>query len=331
MDNEDEETRMTEAHTVPESAIRRDSRMQDPQEHAGRLSGWDQHYEQISRGAFHSRLVEIQFADIHIFEETLEQAVFQTGHAHHDIVALGVFSALSGDARWHGCCVGLDDVLFLDGSSELLLSTPQNSTLYAVGVPVAALEPWCEHAPLPVRESAHRMAATPLHDRAAAQRLRTALAAVIGELLLRPEEALPSSVARRLRDELVMLVADQLHGEPDPLEKTAASKAKEVVQRSRAYALDRRDAPPTLLDLCRHAHVSPRTLQYCFQSVLGESPASYIKMLRLNGARKDLKRLDEGVWIGDVAANWGFWHLSQFASDYRRMFDELPSATRAAR
>lgn len=322
---------MPASDSLTTSAVRRDSRMRDPQEHAGQLSGWDQQYEQISRGPFRSRLIEIEFAGIHVFEETLEQAVFQTGRCRHDVVALGVFSRLSGEARWHGLSVGLDDVLFLDGCSELLLSTPQNSTLYAVDVPLAILEPWCEHAPLPARESAHRLAERPLRDRVAAQRLREGLGAVIGELLLRPEEILPAAVSRRLRDEFLMLVADLLQGEPDPREQTAGVKAKDVVRRARAYALERRDAPPTLLELCRHTHVSPRTLQYCFQSVLGESPASYMKMLRLNGARNDLKRSAGFALVSDVAANWGFWHLSQFASDYRRMFGELPSATRAAR
>jgi len=33
--------------------------------------------------------------------------------------------------------------------------------------------------------------------------------------------------------------------------------------------------------------------------------------------------------VGDVAARWGFWHLSRFAADYSRLFGELPSATRA--
>jgi AraC family ethanolamine operon transcriptional activator len=33
--------------------------------------------------------------------------------------------------------------------------------------------------------------------------------------------------------------------------------------------------------------------------------------------------------VGDVAARWGFWHLSRFAADYRQHFGELPSATRA--
>jgi AraC family ethanolamine operon transcriptional activator len=31
--------------------------------------------------------------------------------------------------------------------------------------------------------------------------------------------------------------------------------------------------------------------------------------------------------VQDVAARWGFWHLSHFASDYRAMFGELPSDT----
>ena len=322
---------MTASATLPTCATRRDSLLRDPQEHAGQLSGWEQHYEQISCGAFRSRLVEIDLAGIHIFEETLEQAVFQTGRCGADVIALGVFSQLSGEARWHGMSVGLDDVLFLDSRSELLLSTPKHSTLYAVDVPVAVIEPWCEQTPLSVRDSAHRLAATPLHNLVAAQRLREGLRAVIGELLLRPEETVPANVSGRLRDEFVMLVADLLQGEPHPREKASAGKAKEVVRRARAYALERRDAPPTLLELCRHTHVSPRTLQYCFQSVLGESPASCMKMLRLNGARSELKRPGASDRVSEVAANWGFWHLSQFAADYRRMFGELPSATRASR
>jgi len=31
--------------------------------------------------------------------------------------------------------------------------------------------------------------------------------------------------------------------------------------------------------------------------------------------------------VQDIAARWGFWHLSHFANDYRRMFGELPSET----
>jgi AraC family ethanolamine operon transcriptional activator len=33
------------------------------------------------------------------------------------------------------------------------------------------------------------------------------------------------------------------------------------------------------------------------------------------------------VTIQDIASHWGFWHLSQFAQDYKKLFGELPSAT----
>ncbi len=31
--------------------------------------------------------------------------------------------------------------------------------------------------------------------------------------------------------------------------------------------------------------------------------------------------------IADIANRYGFWHMGQFAADYRRMFAELPSET----
>ena len=31
--------------------------------------------------------------------------------------------------------------------------------------------------------------------------------------------------------------------------------------------------------------------------------------------------------ITDLATQWGFWHMSQFAADYKRLFGELPSET----
>jgi AraC family ethanolamine operon transcriptional activator len=29
--------------------------------------------------------------------------------------------------------------------------------------------------------------------------------------------------------------------------------------------------------------------------------------------------------VQSVVADWGFWHLSQFATDYRKLFDKRPS------
>lgn len=57
------------------------------------------------------------------------------------------------------------------------------------------------------------------------------------------------------------------------------------------------------------------------------SPVTYLRALRLNQVRTELRR-ECTATVGEIAARWGFWHPSRFAADYRAMFGELPSATR---
>ena len=90
------------------------------------------------------------------------------------------------------------------------------------------------------------------------------------------------------------------------------------------------DDPPSIAELCRHVGVSRRTLQGCFQDALGLTPLQYLRMLRLNAVRRELRALAaarQPVSIGDVAARWGFWHWSRFTENYRQLFGELPSHT----
>lgn len=74
--------------------------------------------------------------------------------------------------------------------------------------------------------------------------------------------------------------------------------------------------------------MSRRTLQYCFEEVTGLAPTTYLRSLRLNGARRDLRRpLHSERSVAQIAMHWGFSHFGQFSQDYRQLFDELPSET----
>jgi AraC-like DNA-binding protein len=56
----------------------------------------------------------------------------------------------------------------------------------------------------------------------------------------------------------------------------------------------------------------------------------YLRWKRLMAARQTLQHGTTGV--KDVALESGFWHLSYFAGEYRKLFGELPSSTlRSAR
>ena len=57
------------------------------------------------------------------------------------------------------------------------------------------------------------------------------------------------------------------------------------------------------------------------------TPKAYLQAQRLHGVRRELRVADTETVIADVAGRWGFWHMGQFAADYRRTFDQLPSET----
>ena len=87
--------------------------------------------------------------------------------------------------------------------------------------------------------------------------------------------------------------------------------------------------PVSLSDLCAVTDVSERTLRNAFLNVVGLSPQSYIKAIRLNRVRSKLERTaSTSVTVASVALACGFSHFGRFASDYRRFFGELPSETR---
>ena len=83
----------------------------------------------------------------------------------------------------------------------------------------------------------------------------------------------------------------------------------------------------TVEDLKTVTGVSHRTLNYAFREHLGVTPKTYLKSMRLDAARRDLGRSGPDTKIADIANRHGFWHLGQFAADYRRQFGELPSET----
>jgi AraC family ethanolamine operon transcriptional activator len=79
-------------------------------------------------------------------------------------------------------------------------------------------------------------------------------------------------------------------------------------------------------ELCKVAEANERTLRNIFYEQFSLSPNKYIKCHRLNAVRSALKRMDSPkILIADIANENGFWHMGQFAKDYKKHFGELPS------
>ena len=64
-----------------------------------------------------------------------------------------------------------------------------------------------------------------------------------------------------------------------------------------------------------------------FRKHFGLSPMAYLKKFRLGAVRQEILEDASVRNISVIAMGWGFSHLGRFASEYRKLFDETPSAT----
>ena len=140
------------------------------------------------------------------------------------------------------------------------------------------------------------------------------------------------AAARRM---LVLSLSDALlgciaTGVPAARLPASAASRRRIVARARQYMQAHAQEVIAVPDLCQAIGTSRRALQYALEEVMQLSPVTYLRAMRLNQVRNELRQ-NRAAPVGDAPARWGFWHPSRFASDYKAMFGELPSAARGAR
>lgn len=87
------------------------------------------------------------------------------------------------------------------------------------------------------------------------------------------------------------------------------------------------DHPLTIREICTAIGVPSRTLHVAFLEYFGVPPKRYVKILRLNAARNELRDATARTTVTGVAMRWSFFHLSRFSQEYWKMFGEWPSTT----
>ena len=130
------------------------------------------------------------------------------------------------------------------------------------------------------------------------------------------------------------LLAAMVRFDPSPADidsttRRATASRRVAVRIAREFIHARLSESLPLSELCRHTRLKVRTLETGFREVTGLTPIAYIRSLRLNAVRRALHAASaQQRSISEIALDNGFWHLSQFATDYRKLFGEAPINTR---
>ena len=114
-------------------------------------------------------------------------------------------------------------------------------------------------------------------------------------------------------------------------EGSAAGRGGRPSEHRRMWAVrERLDAAPrevpSLAQLARDAGVSPRTLQRQFAAVHGVAIFDYVRLRRLDRARRLLER--EGISVAQAAHLAGYSSAANFATAFRRRFGLSPRQAR---
>ncbi len=115
-------------------------------------------------------------------------------------------------------------------------------------------------------------------------------------------------------------------------DRTPDRRRRQILDRARDHIAAFPDRALTVRELCRVTGASQNTLHQAFSETFGVGTKAYLKARRLNGVHRDLRRTAprRGA-VSDAANRWGFWHLGQFAADYRELFGQRPSDTLAGK
>lgn len=316
---------MHPAPASPATLMVREVATHDVDAHTSELGDWMLRYDQLDCGTFEGRFTDVRWPGMQLFSEETTRRVHQRGQLPANSVAVACLLVGEGDVFVDGRRE-TSNVTMAVHDAEIDTCTPAGCTLAGMVVDTALLAgatvPWARMKPVVAQR---RMMSLHLPASEAAS-LRQLLCAALGAA----REGVHGAAQNQLRDELLLKVVETLaHADVSEAPVPSAMR-KKVVDRARDMLLAGSIEPPSLLALSRHVGVSPRKLAYCFEDVLGMSPARYLKLLRLNAARRELRTAGVGKKtrsVYDVAARWGFWHFGHFSADYKQMFAESPSET----
>lgn len=301
----------------------------DVDEHAANLGKWDQSYDQLSSGHFHGTLTDVWIGDMQIFREVTNQSVVQQGQAWTGARLIGVPMAITGEGSFCDRPLHTDSIFSFGPGSEFSLQSPKHFDV--VGIAINEKDYQQVVASLAEAGSKRMLSDHPtvMRRQSDLDELRIFLDSLFDVLDENSTILSHPTVQKTIHSALVGHICDSIQTASDmpaPLATYRARKA--IVERARHYVLTNLHETVTIAELCEALKTSRRTIQYCFQEVLNTNPVQYLRAIRLNGVRRELRHGNpEVTQVQDVAANWGFWHLSHFASDYRAMFGELPSET----
>ena len=298
-------------------------------EFAEATSGWDFDWRQLDRGPLSARLLQVATPSMLMSKFRCNRKFHQLGISPPGMRTFGIVDVHSSPLDWRGREGSNNQIVVFPVSDSYDCVSHPEFHANGVSIPEDRIRSAAETLGLPdplehLQEGLCFVESAPRQMQTLRQSISGLYSAIVTHADVPLTEAACSEMEFEIHSAFAAALATGIETDfrsPHPTLRSRALKlALEFVE-------EQADCAPTIKDICRASGASYRTLNRAFLDRFGVAPKQYLQAVRLNGVRKDLRRMGPDSAITDVANEWGFWHMGQFSADYRRQFGELPSET----
>jgi AraC family ethanolamine operon transcriptional activator len=286
--------------------------------------GWNRECTQLRAGRFFGMVAIAHTSHMQMGRVAWNTAVQARGQAPRGTRAIAVPIGSSPAPSFYGTAVGGKEIVTEQEGTEVDFRGARTCEFLVMSIGIGLLQRqaaalWGE--PFESRVVDGRIN---LGSVAARARLAHSWSCVFARVQRDPATLSNPHVARLVEQSVINALLGVTGPPPG---RSLPARRQVLARRAEEFIRGRIDAPTTLADVCDWVNASERSLHLGFLERFGMSPMAYLKVLRLNRVRRQLRDAAPGISVTDVAMRSGFSHLGRFATDYGRFFGEWPSAT----
>jgi len=303
-------------------------RFTDFENFAQMTRAWDLDFIQLDRGNFETEIIQIGVGDAQLAQASFNRFIDQKGSPPPGLWTFAMLTDKSSQIIWRRRQVSKKSLMIYPPGSEIDAQSRPGFDVYTLSYPEVLLDELTQM--FGIRTFRKLIGETDLISANASElsKFREQADHILSAIKEQPLKAKIPAIQREIRFNLsYQLISNLVHSSLE-YQKPPNRRRDHALRRVKEYLRENSQEPITVRDLHRATGVSERTLRYAFLEQFAVSPKTYLTAKRLNGVRRQLYYADpSSTTIVDVANDWGFWHMGQFAADYRRLFGELPSET----
>ena len=291
---------------------------------------WGTEFRQLRAEQFQPEIFQGRISSVLLSNAKFGCGVDQRGTTPRGMRTFAVTAANCSHIRWFGHNINSDSVLLFPTHGEIECVSRPGFEIFTFSIPVGLLEnaaQWGGFAEagsiLPSSEAVIRLNSCHIEPLRHLLRLAQALIRASNETLCGQE------YAEEIQNQ-ILLSTLELFSHNKAIASPHLKKKHLALGRVLEYIDAHKGRPLRVSELCSLTDVSARSLQMLFKQELGMTLKTYLTGQRLYGVHRELWNSNQAeAHVSSVARKWGFWHMSQFSADYRKLFGELPSKTLA--